>query len=238
MALNREKILVVEDEQDVRDLILLQLQRDGYLVDPAASGEAGLQRLSQEQYDLVLLDWMLPGVSGLEIARFIRSRSQTPTVPILMVTARADSGDIIAGLEAGADDYVTKPFDTSILMARVRSLLRRTKLHEQQSKAPKTKLKIDGLLLDLEAHQVFCEEQLVHLTPSEFKLLHTLVQSAGKVLTREALINEVQGTGVSVVDRAIDTHVFGLRKKLGPCADLIETIRGIGYRMKSPELGR
>lgn len=233
MVLPREKVLVVEDEQDVRELIVLQLQRDGYLVESSSSGEQAVQLLQQNKYDLVLLDWMLPGVNGLEITRIIRNRTQQPKVPVLMVTARADSGDIISGLEAGADDYVTKPFDTSILMARVRSLLRRARIQEEEISRPKNKLVVGGLELDLEAHQVKCDGVSVHLTPSEFKLLHTLVSSAGKVLTREALINEVQGSGVSVVDRAIDTHVFGLRKKLGTCADLIETIRGIGYRVKN-----
>jgi two-component system phosphate regulon response regulator PhoB len=233
MVLPRERVLVVEDEKDVRDLIVLQLQRDGYLVETASSGEEGARIIQQNKYDLILLDWMLPGVSGLELARIIRNKSQQTKVPVLMVTARADSGDIIAGLEAGADDYVTKPFDTSVLMARVRSLLRRSRLQTEELAKPRNKLTVGGLELDLEAHEVHCDGVMVHLTPSEFKLLQTLISSAGKVLTREALIQEVQGEGVSVVDRAIDTHVFGLRKKLGNCADLIETIRGIGYRVKN-----
>lgn len=238
LVINRERVLVVEDEQDVRELILIQLQRDGYLVDSASSGEEGVQKLMSQRYDLVLLDWMLPGVSGLEIARILRSQSPKITIPILMVTARAESGDIISGLEAGADDYVTKPFDTSVLMARVRSLLRRSKLQAETLNQPRKKLKIDGLELDLEAHEVSVDGEQIHLTPSEFKLLQTLMQNSGRVLTRESLINEVQGEGVSVVDRAIDTHVFGLRKKLGNCADLIETIRGIGYRVRTPGQGR
>lgn len=236
--INRERVLVVEDEQDVRELIIIQLQRDGYIVDSASSGEEGVQKLMSNSYDLVLLDWMLPGVSGLEIARILRSKSPTASIPILMVTARAESGDIISGLESGADDYVTKPFDTTVLMARVRSLLRRSKLQAEVLARPRKKLRIDGLELDLEAHEVRVDGDLVHLTPSEFKLLQTLMQNSGRVLTREALMGEVQGEGVSVVDRAIDTHVFGLRKKLGTCADLIETIRGIGYRVRTPSQNR
>lgn len=231
--LAREKILVVEDEQEIQDLIVMQLQRDGYAVQALGSGEEAVNYLAKEKFDLVVLDWMLPGVSGLELVRIIRHKSSQPSLPILMVTARVESGDIISGLEAGADDYVTKPFDSSVLLARVRSLLRRSRVLGADQK-PLNVLSSGGVKVDLEAHEVTCDGDRIHLTPSEFKLLSTLLMHSGKVFTRESLIAEVQGEGVSVVDRAIDTHVFGLRKKLGMCGDVIETVRGIGYRVKAP----
>ncbi len=235
LMLERERVLVVEDEAEIRDLISLQLQREGYFVDAIGSGEEAMNQLTQQKYQLVLLDWMLPGVSGLEITRSIRTKSKQKNVPILMVTARVEPHDIVLGLHAGADDYVTKPFDTKVLVARARALLRRASVQEQTPSAPLKILEVGGLTLNAENHEVFCNGEQTHLTPSEFKLLHILMLQSGKVFTREALIKEVQGAGVSVVDRAIDTHVFGLRKKLGPCADILETIRGIGYRVKSAQ---
>lgn len=236
MVTERDKVLVVEDDEEIRELITLQLQRDGYLIEALSTGEEAVNKITSSQYNLIVLDWMLPGVSGLELARIIRNKSNQKQVPILMVTARVEAGDIISGLEAGADDYVTKPFDTSVFLARVRSLLRRSKFQNELKQSNKNEITIGLLNIDVDAHEVCCGDETLHLTPSEFKLLHTLALQAGKVLTREALINEVQGTGVSVVDRAIDTHVFGLRKKMGVCADILETVRGVGYRIRIPDL--
>ena len=235
MVLPRERVLVVEDEKEIRELLVIQLQRDGFVVDAFGDGEQAVRQLEQEAYQLVLLDWMLPGASGLEIAKHIRSQSKHSRVPILMVTARVEPGDIISGLEAGADDYITKPFDSSILMARVRALVRRARVQNEERKTKPTTLDVAGIKLNIPEHRVTCGGDEVHLTPSEFKLLETFMQNVGKVFTRESLIFEVQGSGVSVVDRAIDTHIFGLRKKLGEYADFVETVRGVGYRVKAPE---
>jgi two-component system phosphate regulon response regulator PhoB len=219
------KILVIEDEKDVRDLMLLHLKREGYETFQTENGEEALHLLEMNEYDAVILDWMLPGVSGLDICKKINQR-----MPVLMVTARADTSDIVLGLEVGAYDYVTKPFEIPVFLARVRALLRRVKGAHNQELAGK--IQIGQLKIDLEAHRVYCNQDEVFLTPSEFKLLTALMQNQGKVLSREKLIDLVQGQGVAVVDRAIDTHVFGLRKKLGPCSDTIETIRGVGYRIE------
>lgn len=232
VVVQQDRVLVVEDEAEIRELIVLQLQRDGYLVEAISSGEEAIRSLNEKNYQLVMLDWMLPGVSGLEIARAIRMKSNQKSIPILIVTARAEPGDIISGLEAGADDYVTKPFDTTVLLARVRALLRRAKLQSSMSQLKATHFEIGKLKINIESHEVYCGEEHVQLTPSEFKLLHIMAANSGRVFTREALIREVQGEGVSVVDRAIDTHIFGLRKKLGDCADVIDTVRGVGYRIK------
>ncbi|MGE4232869.1 MAG: response regulator transcription factor [Bacteriovoracia bacterium] len=224
----KRNILLVEDERDVRELMLLHLQRAGYVVFPFENGEDAQKFLKERpDLDLVVLDWMLPGVSGLEICKKLRDQS---SVPILMVTARADSTDVILGLEQGADDYIVKPFEIPVFLARVNALIRRS---EHSIKGDKTDLlEMGPIKIDTGAHEVRVSDQVVDLTPSEFKLLVALLQYQGKALTRERLIELVQGQGVAVVDRAIDTHMFGLRKKLGDSAVFIETIRGVGYRVK------
>ena len=223
---HKTRILVVEDEKDVKELILLHLKREGHETDAAENGEEALKLLQERPYDLVVLDWMLPGLSGLEICKKINRK-----LPILMVTARADTSDIVVGLEMGADDYLTKPFEISVFLARVRALLRRASISPESDS--QEKIQIGDLKIDLHAHRVNCGSEEVQLTPSEFKLLCALMKNQGRVLSRDQLIELVQGQGVAVVDRAIDTHVFGLRKKLGNYADIIETIRGVGYRVEA-----
>ncbi|MCC6276622.1 MAG: response regulator transcription factor [Oligoflexia bacterium] len=223
------KILVVEDERDVRDLMLLHLNREGYQCQVAEDGEQALAQTQKDKYHLLVLDWMLPGVNGLEICKRIRASGPNAQVPVLMVTARADSSDIVLSLEMGADDYVTKPFEIPVFLARVRSLLRRAAIQAESSKLKV--LSIGKLKVNLESHDVLCENQKVSLTPSEFKMLVALCENRGKVLSREKLIGMVQGDGVAVIDRTVDTHIFGLRKKLGACSEVVETIRGIGYRI-------
>ncbi len=223
---------MIEDEADVRELIVLHLKRENFAVESAEDGEKGVKLLEGQPFDLAVVDWMLPGVmSGLDVTKFITQRKTA--MPILMVTARADSADIVRGLESGADDYVTKPFEIPVFLARVRALLRRAKTSAAQGN---DKIyKVGHLSLDTETYEVLVDGEKLLLTPSEFKLLKALMLNQGRVLSRDKLIELVQGEGVSVVDRAIDTHVFGLRKKMGSASDFIETIRGVGYRMKSDE---
>lgn len=222
--MSKSRILVVEDENDIRELIVLHLSREGHAVDACADGEEGLAKLRMSDYDLAVLDWMLPKKSGLEITREIRKAKPHEQLRILMVTAKGANADLIMGLESGADDYLIKPFELSVLMARARALLRRM---EKKGNA----LELGPLSIDEAAHEARLNGEEISLTPYEFKLLVTLAQNKGRVLTRDKLIEEVQGGGVAVVERAIDTHVFGLRKKLGESADLIETVRGVGYRI-------
>jgi len=238
MQASKPIILVIEDEEDVRDLIVLHLKREGWEAVSVEDSEKAQTLLRDRAFSVAIVDWMLPGASGLDLLKWMKG--DRITTPVLMVTARADATDIVRGLEAGADDYVTKPFDVPVLIARVRGLIRRSQ--QTKSDAPaaasssvKTNaaLKVGGLTLNSDTYEVLGFGQKIHLTPSEFKLLKSLMQSAGRVLSRDQLIELVQGEGVSVVDRAIDTHVFGLRKKLGELADFIETIRGVGYRMKA-----
>jgi len=243
---SRARILLVEDEADIRDLLKLQLARDGHEVVEAADGESAFRLVGEQAFDLLVLDWMLPGASGVDLARAIRAQARGPTdsrVPVLMLTARAEPSDIITGLESGADDYVTKPFEVSVFRARVRALLRRTRL-ESPPQAPakavrpaESLLQCGGVRVDPDAVKAWSGDVELELTHSEFKLLTALLQNQGRVLTRDQLIAAVQGQGVAVVDRAIDTHVFGLRKKLGQHADIIETVRGVGYRVRASAEG-
>ena len=235
-----ERILVVEDESEIRDLIVLHLKRDGHAVDAVGSVEDANALIQTKKFSLIVLDWMLPGASGVEMARALRAKSDRDDLAILMVTARAEATDIVTGLDAGADDYLSKPFEPQVLIARVRALLRRHRRPASLMTGLMTdsvplieSFQIGELSIDAGTYEVKCAGELVSLTPSEFKLLQTLAQNRGRVLTRESLIQHVQGEGVSVVGRTVDTHVFGLRKKLGECADVIETVRGIGYRVKA-----
>lgn len=222
---NGAKVLVVEDDPDIRDLIILHLRREGLQPTPASDSVQAFRLLKEQSFQLAILDWMLPGVSGLEICRQLNR-----SIPVLMVTARAEAQDIVQGLESGADDYLTKPFETAVLIARVRALLRRAQVVSEPDTGI---LKAAGLKIDTGAHEVTCDNEPIQLTSSEFKLLVGLIRNRGRVLPRDQLIQIVQGSGITVTDRVIDTHVFGLRKKLGSCADIIETIRGVGYRVKA-----
>ncbi len=227
------RILVVEDEGEIRDLIVLHLKREGLQVDAVSSAEEGLALIEKSNYALLALDWMLPGATGVDITRKLRKSADFKDVAILMVTARAEAADIVEGLEAGADDYLSKPFEPAVLLARVRALLRRNRRGGQpETEGGMQVVRVGELALYPETFEAKCQGQPIQLTPSEFKLLVALASSRGRVLTRDSLIEQVQGEGVSVVGRTVDTHVFGLRKKLGACADVIETVRGVGYRVK------
>lgn len=222
------RILIAEDETDIRELIRIHLDREHFAVEECADGTSALEKIKKDKFDLLILDWMLPGVSGLELIRHATARRKKENTgpAILMVTAKGANSDIVLGLETGADDYVVKPFELSVLMARVRALLRRA-----EPTATSQQIEIGGLKVDPDAHEVRCGKEEISLTPYEFKLLLVLARNRGRVLTRDQLIQSVQGDGVAVVERAIDTHVFGLRKKLGACAEILETVRGVGYRV-------
>lgn len=237
MSQIKGKILVVEDEEDIRDLLKFNLTGRGYEVKTASAGEEGLLSIKDNRFDLLILDWMLPGVSGVQVAKVARGMENGKNAAILMLTAKSEPSDIVEGLEAGADDYMVKPFDNEVLWARVSALMRRSlRLSSEPSKAgtasTQEDLSLGPIQLSLKTYEVKVQGELIDLTPSEFKLLSTMIMNRGRVMTRERLIEEVQGEGVSVVGRTVDTHVFGLRKKLGVAGDLIETIRGVGYRIK------
>ena len=229
----RQKILVVEDEADIAELIEYNLTREGYDVVTTHDGEAGLALAGAERVDLVLLDLMLPGMDGIEVCRRLKADRETRGIAVIMVTAKGEEGDIVLGLGMGADDYVPKPFGPKELVARVKAVLRRqaTPLSDDDSR----RIERDGLDIDAARHRVRIDGERAELTATEFRLLHFLARHPGRVFTRDALLNRVIGEDVIVIDRNIDVHVRAVRKKLGPCRDLIETIRGVGYRFRDEE---
>ncbi len=226
------QVLVIEDDADIRELIVLHLLRQKYTISATGSGEEGLSLLKKKPYDLVIIDWMLPGISGIEILGSIRENFESSRPGILMVTARAEPEDIVKGLEEGADDYLTKPFEPSVLLARCKAILRRSESSSTTDNSSEC-LQIGALQIWPERYEVQCQGQPVQLTRFEFRLLVALSENQGKVLTRKRLIELVQGENIVVIDRTIDTHVFSLRKKLGACSGMIETMRGVGYRLSA-----
>ncbi len=226
-------IVIIEDEKEISDLIQTQVSNFGLTQVAIYDGKKALDYIQSEEakkIQLFILDRMLPSVNGLEICKFIRHYNQTRTIPILMLTALSTPEQIVEGLDAGADDYMTKPFDHNILQARVRSLLRRRQI-TQEPEQDKKLLRHKDMRIDTDQCKAWIGEELLELTLSEYKILCCFLLSPGKVLTRNQLVEFIQDGPVHVTDRTIDTHIFGLRKKLGEYAAMIETIRGVGYRV-------
>ena len=232
--------LIVEDDLAIAQLLKIHLSELGLQVNLFHDAESALLSLQTKKYELALLDWMLPGMQGIDLLK--KTRSHTTELKILMLTAKADAESIVTAIEAGADDYLTKPFDEKVLLARVRNLLRRldfeknilktsTLTSESKNWGSADELSYDGLVIHFSKYTLTYKGENIHLTSSEFKLLASLFKAQGKVLTRDQLIGQIQGDDVNVTGRTIDTHVFALRKKLGSWSDHIETIRGVGYRV-------
>lgn len=222
-----KKILVADDEEDVLALVTSSLKAAGYSTLNADDGPAALASAREHMPALIVLDLMLPGMSGLEVCKALKSDSATKGIPIIMLTAKADEVDRILGFELGADDYMTKPFSPRELALRVQSVLRRTNAPVE----PESVLKHGDISVDRVRHQVFIRGKEIELTATEFKLLSTLIERRGRVQSRDVLLNDVWGYESSIDTRTVDTHVRRLREKLGKTADCIETIRGFGYRM-------
>jgi len=221
-----ERILVVDDEPDLLELVRLNLRQAGYEVVTAETGREALECLRRSQPELLVLDLMLPDLSGTEVCREVRSDPETSSLPIIMLTAKADEVDRVVGLELGADDYVTKPFSPRELVLRVRAVLRRRTPKERSERS----LQHGNLRIDPQRHRCFVDGEEVQLTAKEFELLRSLMERPGRVQTRDQLLDDVWGTDIAVTRRTIDTHLKRLREKLGPAGDLIETVRGVGYR--------
>ena len=226
-------IVVVEDEADIREVIEHNLSREGYQVYSAADGEAGLQLTKRRLPDLVVLDIMLPKIDGLDICREIKADPETNPLGIIMLTAKGEESDIVLGLGMGADDYITKPFSPKELIARVKAVLRRGHLKKRQ--VQQDRIVRGKLVIDIGRHEVRIEDVLVMFTPTELRLLHFLASYPGKVFTREHLLSQIIGENTYVVDRNIDVRIRSIRIKLGEHRDLIETIRGVGYRFQDEE---
>jgi len=222
----KENILVVDDEEDILELVRYNLAKEGYKVTGVGSGEECLKVARLDNPDLIVLDLMLPALDGLDVCRLIKSDKKTKHIKVVMLTAKGEEPDIVAGLELGADDYVTKPFSPRVLSARIKAVLRRS----ESEKEPDSVLNIDGLTIDPARHEIRVEGEQVEFTITEFKLLHFLARQRGWVFTRQQIIDAVHGDDYPVTDRSIDVQVVGLRKKLGTSGKKIETVRGVGYR--------
>jgi DNA-binding response OmpR family regulator len=221
------KILVVEDEPDLLDLVVYNLRREGFRPIRASTGAQALDLARDERPDLVVLDLMLPGLDGLEVCRRLRANEATASIPIVMATARAEEADAVVGLSVGADDYLKKPYGMRELVARVRSVLRRTAAAADPSPKP---VRVDELEIDPTRHEVRVAGEQVELTPTELRLLHHLVRNRGRVFSRTQILDKVVGPDSDVIDRNVDVHVASLRGKLGPYGARIVTIRGVGYK--------
>jgi two-component system phosphate regulon response regulator PhoB len=224
----RQRILVVEDEPDIAEILRYNLERAGFAVDVAGQGDTALEAIRRQPPDLLLLDLMLPGLDGLELARILRRDAATAQLPVVMLTARGEELDRIVGLELGADDYIPKPFSPREVVLRVRAVLRRRQAPEEAAEV----LEAGGLRLDAAAHRLSVRGREVPLTATEFRLLHTLMERSGRIQTRSRLLSDVWGYAEEVDSRTVDTHVRRLRRKLGAEADRIETVIGVGYRLK------
>jgi len=231
----KKNILVVEDDRDISELITYNLQREDYDIYCLYEGGGVVEYVRQRKPDSIILDLMLPQVDGLEICRTLKNDPTTKGIPIIMLTAKGEEADVVVGLQMGADDYIPKPFSPKILVARIKAITRRIK-DVQRSTAIEENLRILGdLSIDLLKHRVSFKEQAVKLTSIEFDIIEFLSRSPGRVWSREQILNNAWKDGKSIIDRAVDVHVLGLRKKLGKSADLIETVRGVGYRLKDTQ---
>jgi two-component system phosphate regulon response regulator PhoB len=225
----KKRIIIVEDERDMAELVAMRLKQEHFEVEVAFDGREGLDHIRCNRPDLVLLDIMLPVMSGTDVLRELRNDPRTVGVPVIMLTARTEDVDVVVSFQLGADDYVTKPFSMSVLLARIAAVLRRA----EGPRPGKGVLTVGPLQIHQEEHRVELDGQEVALTPTEFRLLVAIVAARGRVLSRNQLIDQVLGLDTMVSDRSIDVHLAGLRKKLGRAKDYIGTVRGVGYRLSS-----
>ncbi len=230
-----KKILIVEDEKDIAELISYNLKREGFDTRAVTSGEKAVAAVLKETPDLVILDLMLPGVDGLEICKQLKYSEKTKNIPILIVTAKTEEHEIVLGLELGADDYLTKPFSPRVLIARAKAVIRRYSRKAAEKTTEQTIIKAGNILIDLSRYRVEIEGEKANLSATEFNLLVFLARNRGSVFSRNQIIEAVKGSDYPVTDRSVDVQIVGLRKKLGGAGSIIETIRGIGYRMKEED---
>ena len=231
MENSKKQILIIEDEPDIQELLSFNLDNNGYKVYTASNGEKGLEVARKEHPDLILLDLMLPGIHGLDVCRIIKSDQETSAISIIMLTALGQEEDIIKGLETGADDYVTKPFSLQVLEARIKSVLRRVPENVENTKT----IKIHDIQIKPRTREVKINGDVPELTFTEFQILHLLASHPGWVFTRYQIIDKIRGDNYPVTDRSVDFQIVGLRKKMGGKGNLIQTVRGVGYRFHPDE---
>jgi two-component system alkaline phosphatase synthesis response regulator PhoP len=225
----KEKILVVDDEEDILELVRYNLSREGYRVTGSLTGEDALCKVRSDTFDLIILDLMLPGMDGLAFTKTVKNDSRLRSIPIIMLTAKGEEADIVTGLELGADDYIAKPFSPRVMIARVRTALRRKKEAPQDEMAV---IKIHDLEINPGRRSVLAQDDPIDLTYTEFQLLLLLARRPGWVFTRSQIVDFIRGSDYPVTDRSVDVQIVGLRKKLGTYGKYIETVRGVGYRFR------
>lgn len=228
----RKRILIVEDERDMAELVAMRLEREHYDADVAHDGRKALEKIRSTPPDLALVDIMLPGMSGTELLKEVRSDPRTAALPVVMLTARSEESDVVVGLHLGADDYITKPFSMSVMLARVAAVLRRS---ESVGGMERGILQAGPIRINQDTHQVDVDGKNVTLTLTEFRILAAIVSAKGRVLTRNQLIDHAMGYDAVVTDRTIDVHLAALRRKLGKARKYIQTVRGVGYRLATEE---
>lgn len=226
MSMHPLTVVVVDDEPDLLELVAYNIRQDGHEVVTATNGIKALEAVRSRLPDVVVLDVMMPGLSGLEVARRLRSQTETASIPIIMLTARAEEKHELEGLDAGADDYISKPFSMQVLLARIQAVARRTGAEGTK----KNNITLGPIAIDLDEHIATVQGEAMTLTITEFRILAALLSAKGKVLSRPALISRAIGPGVTVTERTIDVHVTSIRKKLGDSAGMVRTVRGVGYR--------
>jgi two-component system, OmpR family, alkaline phosphatase synthesis response regulator PhoP len=228
--MSKGTILVIDDEKDLIELVRYNLEREGFDVLAATDGRTGLELAERRRPDVIVLDLMMPGVDGLEVCRQLRKNDRTSDVLVLMLTAKAGESDRVVGLELGADDYVTKPFSPRELVARVKALVRRASRGEESRNV----IQRGDLVVDVAAHEVTFKGTRVLLTATEFRILHAMAARPNRVFSRNDLVDAALGHDISVSDRTIDVHMTAIRKKLGAGGEYIETVRGVGYKIREP----
>lgn len=230
--MSKSKILVIDDEQDILDLVEYNLAQNGYKVSCVTTGEEALDAARATKPDLILLDLMLPGVDGFEVCKNLKRDTETSDIPVVMLTAKGEDIDVVTGLELGADDYITKPFSPRVLVARVRSVLRKKKDTTHSDKSTEKIISIHAIEIDTGKHVVSINNKPVELTFSEFRLLQLLAERPGWVFSRYLIVDAIRGEDYPVTERSVDVQIVGLRKKLGSAGKYIQTVRGVGYRFK------
>ena len=227
--MSNERILVVDDEEDILELVRYNLAKEGYHVTGALTGEDAFEKTRSATFDLIVLDLMQPGIDGLEVAKRLKNSPKTEQIPIVMLSAKGEEADVVTGLELGADDYIIKPFSPKIMIARIKTVLRRQNEPEQSDDVP---IRIDNLSIHIGRRDVQLDGTSVDLTYTEFQILSLLAKRPGWVFTRTQIVDSVRGNDYPVTDRSVDVQIVGLRKKLGDYGGYIQTVRGVGYRFK------
>lgn len=228
--MGNERVLACDDEESIRELVSYNLAKEGFAVVSVSSGEEAIRAARKDKPDVIILDLMLPGISGLDVCRRLKEDPETARIPIIMLTAKTEDADVVLGLELGADDYVTKPFSPRVLAARVRAALRRRTAADEPNAGGT--VNAQGISLDPDRHEAFLDGAPLALSVTEFQILEFLARNPGRVFSRSQIISAVKGSSYPVTERSIDVQILSIRKKLGDRAEVVETVRGIGYRMR------